>query len=665
MLRAVPVFGRPVRDEVGSIAMNTTSRAGMARKAFLTGTTALSLALMATAAQAQCADPTGGRVNVPGLPSSFGLPVSSSIAGAQSLVSVLTTQNTAFLTQTSGFIGAPGNPPPGTNGGGVWARGIGGTFDTTTKGSFTRDPSPTLPGLSGGCNVKTFQDYVGFQTGADISRLNIDGFNIHTGVTMGYTESSVRSQGSFRGEFQTPFVGLYGAVTKDNAFADLQARWDFVQGNLNDPGNMLSNQRLDARSFSITGNLGYNIPLNDGWFVEPSAGAVYATISVDPLLTAGPIFVAGNPSFAAPSTLRIKDFDSLMARGSLRIGRNIVNGSYALQPFITASVINEFGDPVQASVQTNFGSLTQISGFGGVGSVLDNRAGIKMGRIGTYGQFSGGLAGQLLNTGWLGYVRGDYRVGTHVDGWGVSGGVRYQFTPDGVPGLISKDAAPLLPAIDGPVHWAGVSIGGSVGGLWSDTVQTAAPSVGGAAKPSAAGVYAGGQIGADYQVNQFVFGVAGDAGFTNARGGRACSLNFLGNLFNCQSNADDLYMATGRVGYATGRSLFYAKGGAAFGHTSNRVQSNFGSAPLIVNATFLSSNVSSFSTGWTVGAGIEYALTRNWSAKAEYMHYDLGRESYRLSLANTLIAKTKTDGDLVKIGVNYRFTGDLPLATTH
>ena len=32
--------------------------------------------------------------------------------------------------------------------------------------------------------------------------------------------------------------------------------------------------------------------------------------------------------------------------------------------------------------------------------------------------------------------------------------------------------------------------------------------------------------------------------------------------------------------------------------------------------------------GWTVGGGMEFALTDRWSAKAEYMYYDLGKETY-------------------------------------
>ncbi|WP_238181825.1 autotransporter domain-containing protein [Methylobacterium trifolii] len=645
---------------------------GSARRVLLRSGTAMLLVMTASAVHAQCVTPPNGSGVVGGLPATFGLPINSTVSGVQSLVAVLTTQNTAFLTQTSGFIGAPANPAPGQQGGGVWVRGVGGTFDTSTPGAYLRDASPTTPVAAGGsCNVRTYQDYSGFQTGADIARLNIDGANIHGGVTMGYTESAVRSNGTFRADFQTPFVGIYAAITKGGFFADGQVRWDFYQGLLNDPNNTLSNQRLDARSLSITGNVGQQFPLADGWFVEPSAGAVYSEVKVDTLQTGGALFLLNSPSFAAPTSVKVQDFDSILARASLRVGKNVIVGGYALQPFFTASVINEFGGAVRSILQTGVDPVlgTGTGSAPGFYTPLEQSGRLSTYRIGTYGQFSAGIAGQVLNTGWLGYVRGDYRTGERVEGWGISGGLRYQFNPEGAPrALISKDGAPsFVPSLDGPMVWSGFSLGGSVGGLWSQTRQTQAAfflddvqTV----NPHAAGVYAGGQIGADYQFGSLVVGIAGDAGWTNARGGRSCGTGGGGFVYSCETNTDSLYMATARIGYALDRTLFYAKGGAAFADTSERQRNNFNSQPLYILTTgqFPNSAVSTFSTGWTVGAGFEFAITKNWTAKAEYMHYELDAKRYANfpSQANQAFLSSQNTGDLVKVGVNYRFTLDVP-----
>lgn len=637
----------------------------LARKAALRGGTAMLLVMAASAAHAQCVGPRSQIDNL----RTAGLPTQSVGGSVQALVSVLTTQNTASITQTSGFIGAPASPSENLQGGGVWVRGLGGTFDTNTSGSYSASPSLFGAAATGPCNVRTFQDFSGFQTGADISRLNINGFNIHGGVTMGYTESSIRSNTGFQGNFQTPFVGVYGAITKGSFFADGQVRWDFYQGQLNDTTNFLPayNQRLDARSLSLTGNVGYQFSFDQGWFVEPSAGAVYSEAKVDTLQSGGTFFVANNPNFGFPTTAKIQDFDSILARASVRIGKTFVTDSYVLQPFITVSVINEFAAPVQTNIRTDLGAAdAALLGPNQLGlGIFDSQARLKTSRIGTYGQFSAGIAGQILNTGWLGFVRGDYRTGERVEGWGVSGGLRYQFNPEtAARALISKDSAPVLAAFDGPVVWTGFSAGASVGGLWSQTRQDQFAffsDVLDRADPHAAGVYAGGQIGADYQFNRFVVGVAGDAGFTNARGGRGCSSGIGGNFLNCQTNIDDLYMATGRVGYAMERSLFYVKGGAAFADTSETQQNNFGNRALLNGLpTFRGSAVKTFSTGWTVGGGFEYAITKNWSAKAEYMHFELDRKAYAFTPANIAFTQAQHTGDLVKVGVNYRFTFDPP-----
>ena len=106
----------------------------------------------------------------------------------------------------------------------------------------------------------------------------------------------------------------------------------------------------------------------------------------------------------------------------------------------------------------------------------------------------------------------------------------------------------------------------------------------------------------------------------------------------------------GRAGYAFDRYLVYGTAGAAFGN----VQANFSNDP-VSSAT---------KTGWTVGAGVEVGLARNWSAKAEYLFVDLANGSCTTDCAIAdangppLIPNVavKFNESIVRGGINYRFS---------
>ncbi len=57
--------------------------------------------------------------------------------------------------------------------------------------------------------------------------------------------------------------------------------------------------------------------------------------------------------------------------------------------------------------------------------------------------------------------------------------------------------------------------------------------------------------------------------------------------------------------------------------------------------------------GYTVGAGVEFALTDRWSAKGEYMYYDFGSETYTVD--NNLRVDGDTRFSTVRIGLNLHF----------
>jgi len=570
-----------------------------------------------------------------------------------SLVSVLNTTSTAFLNQTNAFVSAPPNPQPNQMGGGVWARGIGGRIDTENTGVTNLSViGLAVPG-SVNCATKTRTNFGGYQAGADLARLNIGGWNVHGGVTVGYVEADAtdRTLGSqFTGNFQVPFAGIYGAATYGGFFVDAQVRGDFFQNQITDPANGAFNQNFSARGIAVSANAGYNHSFGT-WFVEPSAGISWSRLNVDPFNVPGALVSLSGLSL--PGTVAIDDIESTLGRLSLRAGTTFTSGNFILQPFVTASVLHEFSGDVTTRFRTCIAALGALP-CGSPPATIDIDAVQTTSRVGTYGQFALGLAGQLANTGWLGYARVDYRTGSNIEGVSVNGGVRYQFTPEQLAAVAGKGPVYKAPPAPVPVayNWTGFYIGGYVGSLWGDSDWTFLSGL--TVNPHYAGFIGGGQVGFNYQIGAFVLGIEGDIGATNAKGGKACP-NFGGTafFFTCETRMDSLGSVAVRVGYAWDRTLVYVKGGWAAGDVELSVTPNgppgFFGFPIVGSKT---------ASGWTAGAGFEFGLTPNLSAKAEWMHFDFGNDSY-----NTVVAPINADvsGDVVRVGLNYRFSGLMPL----
>lgn len=602
-----------------------------------------------------------------------------------SLISAINTANTAFLTQTTAFIGAPGNPRPNQEGGGVWVRGIGGEIDTkaAVSSNFTYGGAPGTVN----CNASTSLTFSGTQVGTDMASLNWNGWNVHMGSMAGYLSAKARDttaagpanlSGSLRTDLEVPFVGVYAAATYGGFFIDGQIRWDFYQNRLSDPvNNGLFNQQVDARGLAFTGNAGYNFQLGNNWFIEPSAGIVISEVKVDPIAASG-TFVLGGAGLAYPNTTVISPIRSALGRLSLRTGTTIVTDSMIWQPFATASVYHDFEGNARATYAENTldGTLPPPT----ISATLSTQ------NVGTYGQFGLGIAGQIVNTGWLGYVRGDYRTGDRIEGYSINGGVRYQFLPDALPmagkGLIGK--APAL-AVNAPINWTGLYIGGTFGVANGDA-KVNFTNGGGNTNPRFAGPMAGGQIGYNWQAGKWVFGLEGNMNWTNANGSRPCPNGF---FFSCEVEMNWFGQGTAKLGYALfDRSYYYVKGGVAFAETQAGTRCNTGgagvltvvdltspvalscaaSAPIgggLTGGGVVAGRDTQTHVGWTVGFGSEFALTNNWFVRGETSYFDLGSERYNPTGPYSSRDVSLT-GFVSTVGLNYRFsTGGGPISARY
>jgi hypothetical protein len=373
----------------------------------------MGLLLGASTAQAQC---TITAARGPVGPETTAL-FESLFAGVNAINSSITTANTAFLTQTSAFIASPPGTQPDQFAGGVWIRGVGGQSTMEAANTGTRVNPTTGNTGAHDCFLSTRSTFAGVQGGIDIGRLDFgnSGWNGHVGVTAGYL-SLDNTRSALSVAVDVPFVGLYAALVRGGFFVEAQVRADFFEMRLSDPSIAVRGQTIGATSLGITSSVGYNFNIGS-FFVEPSVGVVYAQTDVDTWRMHTILPAARGPT---PHTVvtNLDSIETLLGRISARVGTSFVTGQLSLQPFLAASLWHEFAGGSAASI-TNTNLVTGQTAF------IDNSTS----RIGTFGQYSIGVAGSIPDSRWLGYARFDYRKGSNIDGWGINGGIRYQFAP--------------------------------------------------------------------------------------------------------------------------------------------------------------------------------------------------------------------------------------------
>jgi outer membrane immunogenic protein len=151
----------------------------------------------------------------------------------------------------------------------------------------------------------------------------------------------------------------------------------------------------------------------------------------------------------------------------------------------------------------------------------------------------------------------------------------------------------------------------------------------------------GGQLGYNWQTGPAVLGLETDMNWINAKGsssaGGVCLTDGAGQ---CQTKQSWLGTTRARVGYAFDRWLPYLTGGVAYGD---------------IRADQANGSSSTTKTGWTAGGGVEYGIDRNWSAKLEYLHVDLGTATFMGAASGTPTLNVPITDDIVRAGLNYRW----------
>ncbi len=263
------------------------------------------------------------------------------------------------------------------------------------------------------------------------------------------------------------------------------------------------------------------------------------------------------------------------------------------------------------------------------------------------------------------------------------------------------------PAVESAPGWAGFYAGLNAGGAWGNYNSTnvsiwptkdlagywttSSLLSGGLATGGASGFVGGGQAGYNWRTNiigySVLMGLEADIqGIASNKGSgqapmSAVVLTFLNhsNFTTYSTTSSNNYLsyigaARGRLGFmASPTLLIYGTGGLAYGQANlslNQFQ-QFGIAVGWSNST-----TSNTLIGWTAGGGLEWMFMPNWSAKAEYLYYDLGNQTnqnqfvaYSPSGAQWTYgsyASRQFNGSIARAGVNYHFNwGTTPVVARY
>jgi outer membrane immunogenic protein len=238
---------------------------------------------------------------------------------------------------------------------------------------------------------------------------------------------------------------------------------------------------------------------------------------------------------------------------------------------------------------------------------------------------------------------------------------------------VKTSTPPVAPVFS----WTGVYFGLNAGWLGADNsmVNQATPgfeedslaalATGEFPLGSKSGFIGGAEIGYNYQFNNWVAGIEADiqgiAGQA-VNGSITSTSDTLSSTLTGSMDTRWLGTLRGRLGFLPAPTfLVYGTGGLAYGEVSASTSLTQSDA----NASFTGGGIggdgfAELVTGWTAGGGVEWMFTQNWSAKVEYLHYDLGTASFTWQATDNNIGgvyqneatSIHNQGNIVRVGLN-------------
>jgi outer membrane immunogenic protein len=241
--------------------------------------------------------------------------------------------------------------------------------------------------------------------------------------------------------------------------------------------------------------------------------------------------------------------------------------------------------------------------------------------------------------------------------------------------LTEMDPASILVPVPAAHDWSGFYAGLSGGWVWTgdddaaidcDLLGIVCASAGGPF-PDLIGLgdgdggIIGGTVGFSWQANRIVFGLEGDVSWTGIDADGRFSFPGGGNVDPIELRVDRevewFGTARGRLGVAADRFLIFGTGGLAFADVE---LSTLAVDPTPGALENFSGAEDDWEFGWTLGGGVEVAVTNRFSVKAEALYFDLGDQSATATDADFPGASYSVNGDnltgvVARVGGNFHF----------
>lgn len=191
-------------------------------------------------------------------------------------------------------------------------------------------------------------------------------------------------------------------------------------------------------------------------------------------------------------------------------------------------------------------------------------------------------------------------------------------------------------------HWAGFYVGAQFGGTQA-SVQANVPILlaNGTVRDNAP--IGGIHVGHNWQVNSLVVGIEVDGNLSAVDR----TISQLGGVaLGGTVRASSRYEAglVGKIGLSFNQALIYVLGGASV--------ANYAS---VSNVAGTSRSIDENRFGWTLGAGIAYKFSSNWSGRIEYRYADYGSTVQAFIPGVNVTRHVKTQR--IMVGLSYQFGG--------